>query len=450
MIPKRFVLSTLGLPLLALACSPVTRTFDTGSGGATASSVEASSASSGGAGGSGGSGGGAPTGTCTKVDAPFDILSSDELGKASLSNFVLLAPDQESLAMVHVILSDYAQSQTLVRTVVDDVQRLGNFSHFGDPSGGPVFHPEAVWAGGGHLHLEGYAGNNIDELNFDVDPTKGVGATGNLDPYITPIECLQSGTLEKVVFAQDGEKARYIAVCQSITAGANSLLFSGGWTGKPVQVASDVSTSVAMHPTIYSFFGGEHLVFFTTNDGFNSFSHGATVDQLANLQSFSVVKSTTERQGIFTVSPRTADDGATFIGAHFDINLDKGEYWTGSTRTKDYATLAQVPPPGFSATQSIPTLKDGVTPSPATWNKQGVFSAGTSPDDKSVRLFWLTREGQALAFGQEIYKSADTSLRAAAAAPWGDTSTLVVWLERTTSAPFKELVRGQRLSCKLD
>ncbi|MEO7594801.1 MAG: hypothetical protein ABI134_26535, partial [Byssovorax sp.] len=77
MSTMRIALSALGLPLVVLACAPVTRTFEPGSGGATSSSSSAdtSSASTGGTGGSGGSGGKAPSGSCTKVDAPFDILT---------------------------------------------------------------------------------------------------------------------------------------------------------------------------------------------------------------------------------------------------------------------------------------------------------------------------------------------------------------------------------------
>jgi hypothetical protein len=174
-ILMRFALSALGLPLLGLACSPVTREFPTGSGGATASSVEASSSAS-----AGGSGGSTPTGSCSKVGTPFDILGSADLGGASLTSSLLVVPDQESLAMVHVILADQGQSQILVRTVLDDVQPLGNLAHFGNPAGGPLFNPIAAWGGGGHLHIEGFAGNSIEELNYDVDPMKGVGADGKV------------------------------------------------------------------------------------------------------------------------------------------------------------------------------------------------------------------------------------------------------------------------------
>ncbi len=104
-----------------------------------------------------------------------------------------------------------------------------------------------------------------------------------------------------------------------------------------------------------------------------------------------------------------------------------------------------------AAALPINSLGEAVTPSPPGLGAQGMFSAGSTPDDKAVRLFWLTREGTPLVFGQEIYKSVDTTVRAAAAAPWGDSSTLVVWIERTgASSPYQYLVRGQRMACKLD
>jgi hypothetical protein len=262
---------------------------------------------------------------------------------------------------------------------------------------------------------------------------------------------LQGGSLGEIAFAQEGEKARYIAVCNSSTAGANSLLFVGGWTGKTVQIASDVESAAVMHPILYSFIGGEHLVFFSTHNGAFSFSHGATVEQLAALQPISFSSSAGESQAVLTMSPRTADDGVTIIGAHFNLNAGMGEYWTGSTLAADYGTLSQVPPPGYAAAQPITALGEAVTPSPPGSSAQGIFSAGATPDDKAVRLFWLTREGKPLAFGQDIYKSVDTTVRAAAAAPWGESSTLVVWIERTeASLPSQYLVRGQRMACKLD
>ncbi len=70
------------------------------------------------------------------------------------------------------------------------------------------------------------------------------------------------------------------------------------------------------------------------------------MEELATLQPISFSASAGESQAVLTMTPRTADDGVTIIGAHFNLNAGMGEYWAGSTRTKDYATLAQVPPPG--------------------------------------------------------------------------------------------------------
>ena len=447
----RVVLSALGLPLLVLACAPVSRTYPDGSGGATSSaSVVASSASTG---GSGGSGGKAPSGSCTNEGTPFDILSKDELGSASLNSSVFLVPDQENLAMIHVILSDGAKNQVIVRTVVDDPKRLGNLAAYGDATA-PAFSPRAAWGGGGRLHVEGVASNTIEELNFSVDPTNGVIADGKVDGYETPIQCLQGGSTGQLSFAQDGEKARFVVVCQpNVAAGPPppARLFAGGWTGAPVQIAaSDVPADTVMQPQLYSFVGGQHLVFFSSKEGYSFFSQGTTVDALAKLQPLQFTTDPDARQGIFALAPTTADDGVVLLGAHFNPTTNKGQYWTGSVLAKDYSVLSQVPLPGCVPAQDISSLKDAVTPSPLSWNAQGAVSAGTTPDDTAVRMFWLTREGKPLVFGQEIYKSTDTTLRGASAAPLGAAATLVVWIERTETSPPTYVVRGQRVGCKLD
>ncbi|MFS8067665.1 MAG: hypothetical protein ACMG6S_14975 [Byssovorax sp.] len=448
----RISLSALGLPLVVLACAPVTRTFEPGSGGATSSSSSAdtSSASTGGSGGSGGSGGKAPSGSCTKVGAPFDILTPAELGaSAALTKEVLLVPDQKNIAMVHVVLQDSGLGRVLVRTVVDNAKVLGNFVQFGT-AGAPPFKPRAAW-GGGYLHIEGTLGNSIQELNFSVDPDSGVITGGKANTYPTPIECLQGGGLGTVAFAQDGEKARYLASCLPSPAGGPALLFAGGWTGQPVQIASGMPSSTLMQPSFYSFVGSTHLAFFSGPDGKSAFSHGATVQELAGVQPFLLTTDPDSVvQGIFATIPRPADDGVTIIGAHFNVKTSTGQYWTGSLLTQDYATLSQVPPPGFAPVQDILTVKDTVTPAPPSWSAQKIVSAGATPDDTAVRLYWLTREGKPLVFGQEVYKSADTAVREANAAPFGGSAILVVWTERTGASEITSLVRGQRMTCKID
>jgi hypothetical protein len=438
------ILSTLSLPLLALACAPVTRSYPPGSGGATSSSsAETSSASTGGA---GGSGGGVPTGSCVKVGLPFDVLSSNDLGaKAQLQPDVLLASDQENVAMVHVIVKDYNQNQVDVRTVLGGVKPLGSFSSFGSPTA-PPFSPRAAWAVAGQLHVEGAQGNAVEELNVAVDPDNGVGPSGALKQFETPIECLQSGQLGATVFAQDGPNARYLAVCDLSASSMPSLLYAGGWTGKPVLVATAMLSEAVMRPTAYSFAGSTHLAFFA-NDGQVFFSYGPAVTDLGKTQAFRLTADPDARQGVFFAAPLPADDGVTLLSAHFNLMTDKGQFWTGATPTTSYATLSQVPPPGFASAQDIPTLKDAVTPTVPGWDAKGIVSAGTTPDNKGVHLFWLTRQGQPLVFGQEVYKAVDTTVLSASAAPLGDT-TLVVWTEKTGSTTTtKYLVRGQVLSC---
>lgn len=447
MSAMRVFLSALGLPLLVLACAPVSRTYTSGSGGATSSS--SADTSSTGTGGSGGSGGKAPSGSCTKEGLPFDILTAVELGSGtSLADEILLVPEQKNVAMIHVVLKDAAQSRVLVRTVVDSAKLLGNFVQFGSP-GVPPFKPSVAW-GGAHLHIEGTTGSSIGELNFSIDPDDGVITGGKPDVFATPNDCLQGGNLGSVAFAQDGEKARYLASCIPSQAGPPARLFAGGWTGQPVEIAADVSSSNLMHPTFYAFAGSKHLAFFSGNDGQSFFSQGATVTELVNLHPFLLTMEPDTFQGIFAAPPRPANDGVTILGAHFNIKTSKGQYWTGSPLATDYATLAQTPPPGFAPVQDITSLQDTVTPSPPSWNEQGIVSAGATPDGDEARLFWLTREGKPLVFGQEAYKSTDTTIRGANAAPFSGSDILVVWIERTGATDDTSLVRGQRMSCKID
>lgn len=440
------------LPLLALACAPVERTYPTSSGGSDSSGLSAVAATSSAAstGGTGGSGGGVPTGSCAKVGVPFDILTMTDLGaKAKLSSKLYLAADQESTAMVHVVVKDDNQKQLHLRTVVPGPKPLGNLAHYGNP-GVPPYDPSAVWAVNGQLHIEGSLGNTLEDLTFDIDAVSGVKPDGLLTAFQTPIECLQSGTLGEHVFAQDGAKARYLAVCNPSMAPQPYLLYAGGWTGQPVLVASDVGSAPVMRPMVYAFVGGTHLAFFADNDSQSFFSYGADVTKLAKPQPFRLTADSTARHGVFFTAPLPGDDGVAILAAHFNLSTSNGQYWSGSTSIADYATLSQVPPPGLELAQNIPSLMDAVTPSLPGWDAKGIVSAGYSGDHKGVYLDWLTRVGHPIVFGQAIYTTTDTEVINAGAAVLGDT-TLVVWIEQIgAGSPYQYLVRGQAVSCKLD
>lgn len=437
---------------MLLACTPKVRTYPTGAGGSgggdssSTSTMGTTSTSS--STGTGGAGGSIPTGSCTKSGSAFDILSTNDLGAgSSLTSDVFLVADQENHAMVHVVVADSALSRILVRTVVDDVSPIGGLSQFG-AVGTPSFQPRAAWAAAGQLHLEGSRGSSIEELGFPIDPDKGMGADGATVPFATPVECLQGGHLGHLAFAQDGANVRYIAVCESDTSGNPSLLFAGGSLGQPVQLASDTSIATVMQPQIYSYVNGTHLVFFAPNDGQFYFSYGAAVDAITQVQPFRITADPDARQGVFSVVPLPADDGVALLAAHFNVNLSMGQYWTGSVLTKSYATLSQVPPPGLELAQDIPSLNEAVTPSPPSWNATGIFSAGTTAQGKILRMFWLTREGKPLVFGQDVYTTVDTTISGGNAAPFGDSGALVVWIEQTASSPPQYLVRGQKMICK--
>jgi hypothetical protein len=454
-IIMRIILSTLGLPLLLLACTPKVRPDPSGSGGAggsggatsTGTTTTSGPTTGTGTGGSGGSGGSVPTGICTKSGSAFDILSTNDLGAgSSISSDVRLVADQQKHAMVHVVVTDYAQNRIVARTVVDDVSPLGGLAQFG-AVGTPSFQVDAVWGSAGYVRIEGSSGNAIEELGFPINPDTGVGADGAIVPFATPTECQQGGYLSRLVFAQDGSKARYLAVCGSNTQGSPSLLFAGGWSGQPVQLASDLPDSTLMLPQFYSYANGTHLAFFSSNDGKYYFSYGAGVDALTAAQPFRITADVNAQQGVFATAPLPADQGVALFAAQFTQSADTGQFWTGSVLAKDYGTLSQVPPPGLALAQDIPSLKTATAPINPTWNETGIFGAG-SAGGKTLQMFWLTRKGKPLVFGQEVYTTTDTTIQGGNAAPFGDSGALVVWVERIETSPPQYLVRGQKMTCK--
>jgi hypothetical protein len=444
----------VGLPLFVVfACTPIVRPDPISSGG---------SGGSGGGGlggnvaegpttGVGGGGGAVPMGSCSKAGQAFTILGDTELdGTPKLDDHLYLVPDPGARAKVHVVITDNGMNRVLVRTVIDDQSPVGNFAQFGGV-GGPSFRLAGARVLGDHLVLRGTNGNNVAELAFPVDPNKGVGVDGVVQPLPTPIECLQGGHPGKIAFALGSAAPLYLVTClPDDPANTIGALFAGDGTAMPTPIAMKDQTSPVMSPGLYTYENGTHLVVFGGDSKSTFFSYGATVDQLSALQPIKLTPNGATLEGVFAMVPLPGDDGVTLFSAFFDTSVGKGKFLAGPTFAKDYATLAKIPPGGSAPIQDIAALADVAPIFFPTWDPTGIYGGGASTDGATARLYWFTRDGKPRVFGQAIYTSPGPTILAANAATLGMLNTLIVWTEQDNSVnPPKYSVKGQKLICQI-
>lgn len=450
-------LSALGLPIAFLACTPVVRPAPAGTGGSGGSGGTASMGSTTSTGGStttgaGGSGGAMPVGTCSKSGLPFDIVSASDLGAgAQLTDKIYLVPDLEKRAMVHVLVEDPGHDSVVVRTVFDDPSPLGALTLFNNGNT-PGFRPQIGWAANGQLAIHGRAKYSLLRVDFPVDPDKGVGANGTPTGIQVPTECLQTGSIDRVAFARDGDVARYVMVCPQDQADAGppvALLYSGDVTAMPTLIATDDPTAPVMQPDLYTFVDGTSLVTFTQNMSGAFFSYGITPQDLAKVQPFKLTAAPGVAQGVFALPPLAGDTGVAVISAFFDKNTGKGQFWAGPLLTKDFGSLSQTPPPSLAPIAEVTVLADVAPIQNPTWDAAGIHGAGATQDKSSVRFSWFTRDGKPLVFAQPVYTATGSTILVAGAAPLGDFARLVVWIEQSADSPPQYVVKGQKLICQI-
>jgi hypothetical protein len=444
----------LGLPLLVLACTPKVRPPDPvgtgGAGGAPATGTTTSS--SGSSTGAGGGGGSSPIGSCTKSGVPFDIMGAADLPAGTqLANQIYLVPDLEKRAMVHVVVDDPGLERFLVRTVFDDTNPVGPLAVFSDGNL-PGFHPQIGWAASGQLSLHGQAQYGLVRVDIPVDPDQGVGT--NLAPagIPVPVECSQTGHIARVAFARDGDAARYLMACPQDPGDAGpamALLYAGDTTAMPTLIATDDPGAPIMRPDLYTFVDGTSLVTFSLDSAGNFFSYGITPQELAKLQPFKLTAAPSVAQGLFAIPPLAGDTGVAVLSAFFDKDTGKGQFWAGPVVTKDFGSLSQTPPPSLGSIAEAPVLAEVAPLQNPTWDATGIYTAGATQDKSAVRFSWLQRDGKPLVFAQQVYLATMTTVVVAGAAPLGDFTRLVVWIEQSAGPPTQYLVRGQKLICQI-
>ncbi len=445
----------LGLPLLVLACTPKVRPPDpvgTGGAGGTAATGTTTSSSGSSTGAGGGGGGSSPVGSCTKSGAAFDIMSAADLMAGSqLANQIYLVPDLGKRPMVHVVVDDPGLERFLVRTVFDDTNPLGPLAYFSDGNL-PGFHPQIGWSANGQLSLHGPAQYGLVRVDIPVDPDQGVGTTTSPSGIQVPAGCTQTGHLTRVAFARDGDVARYLLACTQDPGDggpAVSLLYAGDTTAMPTLIASDDPGAPLMHPDLYTYVDGTSLVTFSLDSAGNFFSYGITPQDLAKLQPFKLTAAPSVAQGLFALPPLAGDTGVAVLSAFFDKDTGKGQFWAGPVLTKDFGTLSQTPPPSLGPIANVPVLADVAPLQGPTWDTAGIYAAGATQDKGSVRFSWLQRDGKPLVFAQQVYVATATTVVVAGAAPLGDFTRLVVWIEQSADSPATYLVRGQKLLCQI-
>jgi hypothetical protein len=176
------------------------------------------------------------------------------------------------------------------------------------------------------------------------------------------------------------------------------------------------------------------------------FRTGATAADLATAQQIQFSADPGQRESVFGAVPLPAGDGVTLLIVHFTpppmltLVAEAGVM-------KNYASLAQVPPPGFTPIFTLADASQFSPPSPAASDGENLYLTLTPPSGKSVNLNWVTSRG-ALLPNSPVFTvpDGDSTLILNSAVALVSFKLLVAWVEQRDGA---HTVRGQRLLCTL-
>jgi hypothetical protein len=435
------------LPALA-GCHAVNRSYSGGTGGSGGGTTTTTATTSTGTGGSG------PTGNCTAVGGPFQILVPTDFGGGGLDDKpVIVADPGQGHAMVHVIVivNAKAMNQMWVRSIVDDpTMTVVNLASFG-----PGFTPRAGWVTpGAQLFVQGAQGTipgaapgGVGQVTFPLDPFKGVLTGATFGAYPTPADCMAPNRVGGLAFTQDGMDARYVVSCTLTTMSTGpATLWIGDALGTQAlaQVgAQGMSTDPAMNPDVYSFIGGTHFVTYKADMGMNSgYSFGLMASDLAKFVPLQIVSG--QMGTILGAAPTVAGDGLALFAGAYGTSFVGASIWSGVAHPADYPSLGQTPPPVLKSVYTITAIDKAGGLSHPTTDANTALMAGPTLDAKSVAFDWFTRDAQPLVLQQVVYTTTTNTVIAAGAAPLGG-HYVVVWIEQDSTG--SSTVQGQRLLC---
>jgi hypothetical protein len=380
-------------------------------------------------------------GKCTLDLAPFDILTAADLGGHAVEAFSLLLVNGNDRAYVAVI------DKVASRLVVGTVRGLG------EPTGSKTEFPFTDGAlfvtgreSGGQVIFQGRVGYEIGQLVFPTT-TDGVAATGMFQPYPTLAPaCASPNVAESMAFASVGDQTLYAATCAAPGGSTRALVLGGSAEPKPTLVAEGPRADASLNIHYYTVTNGQHLLLLDDiMSGEAFFRTGASAADLAAAQPIRFSQDPAELESVFGVVPLPTGDGVSLLLVHFtpppmlSLVAEVGV-------VKSFASLAEVPPPGFAPIFTLDNVSQFSPPSPVVSDGQNHYLTLTPPSGKSVNLNWFNPEGGMLLPNEPVFTlpDGDRGLILNSAVTQVGFKLLVAWIEQRDGAYS---VRGQRLIC---
>ncbi|WP_437312049.1 hypothetical protein [Sorangium sp. So ce388] len=389
-------------------------------------------------------------GFCTPAEAkcaldlePFDILTSEDLGGHEVDTSSLVLASGPGRAFVSII------DKTASRLVIGTVHELG--TPVGTKTEFPLTDGAAFVTGReseGRVTLLGRVGSDIGQLVF-ATTADGVSPEGEFQPFpALPPECTSPNVIASAAFAQAGDETLYAATCAAPDGTTRSLVVGGPAESAPTVVAQGPRTDASLNVHFYTVTNGQHLLLLDDNaTGQAFFRTGPTAADLGVAHQIQFSPSPEEVETFFGAFPLPEGDGVTLLIAHIvppprlAVSAEVGV-------VRDFSSLIQVPPPGFSPVFKLENVNQYNPPGPPMSDGETVYVTLVPHPGKSVNLGWFMRTGESLLPQENIFSLPDGSsaqILSSTIAQLG-IKLLIAWIEQRDGAYS---VRAQRLICTL-
>ncbi|WP_437575216.1 hypothetical protein [Sorangium sp. So ce887] len=374
---------------------------------------------------------------------PFDILTSEDLGghEVDTSSLVLASgPDH-----VFVSVIDKTASRLVIGTVHEIGEPAGSKTEF------PFTNGAAFVTGReseGQVILQGRVGYEIGQLVFPTT-ADGVSSKGTFQrfPALAPA-CSSPNVAASMAFVQAGDETLYAATCAAPGGSTRALVVGGSAESAPTLVAQGPRTDASLNVHYYTVTNGQHLLLLDDNaTGEAFFRTGASTADLGVAHQIQFSPSPDEVESFFGAFPLPEGDGVTLLIAHL-VPPPRLALSAEIGVVKDFSSLVQVPPPGFTPVFKLQNVNQYNPPGPVASDGENVYLTLVPPPGKSVNLGWFTRTGENVLPNQLIFSLPDGSsaqILGSTVAQLG-IKLLVAWIEQRDGAYS---VRGRRLICTL-
>jgi hypothetical protein len=375
---------------------------------------------------------------------PFDVFSSTDLvGHPINAERLALAHNSQRIYvavyddMNKVLLARPVSDNTSLGAIATATLPVTNNAKFGNGR-----------ADESSVTFQGFVDNAVGEVKFDVTAPDSIG-NGAFNAWTT--NCVTPMHVDRPVFAETPTATKFLAPCTDDST--KTFLIAGGSDDpSPTTVAQSSPNDPLLELQSYTVSSAGHLALVGKGgDGVTYYRGGPSKTDLATVVPFKLDADPMFETFPFGSATPPTNDQFLVAALGIDTTGMTGGFYSGSNM--DTSKLAQVPPLGIlkQADVSLVTASDmfgelSRDPAVAT---NGIYFAGRSGNNKSVRLTWLSISGELIKLAHPVFMSDGTlKVQAAAVVDHSLLDVFVAWVEQdTTGAQIR--VRGVFESCGL-